>query len=431
MFDLTGPRRTFCDGLSRRDFLSVGALGGALTLADVLRARAATPAGRTAAATSSGRPKSAIMVYLPGGPSHIDSFDPKPEAPVEFRGEFKAIGTAVPGVRLSEHLPLIAADFRKYAVLRSLVSVNEHSDSLVMTGHSDRDNATEGHPSFGSVVSKMRSGSESAVPHFVSLRGMTRGTEPGILGIAHRPFTPSGPAQSDLRLANGVTAGRFEQRKNLLGAFDDVRRDIDATGSMAGLDAFNQKAFEMVTSGRVREALDVSREDAKTRERYKGLEAFLNARRLVEAGVGVVTLSIGGWDTHGNNFVTLRRQLPQLDRGVSMMVNDLAERGLLDDTIVIVWGEFGRTPKVNMTAGRDHWPSAMSALVAGGGLKVGQAVGATNSRGERPDSRPITVPQVLSTLYRAVGVDPALTFPNGGGRPVYVLDDREPVRELL
>ncbi len=187
----------------------------------------------------------------------------------------------------------------------------------------------------------------------------------------------------------------------------------------------------MVTSGAVRKALDLNNEKSEVRERYKGVEQFLTARRLVEAGVGCVTLAIGGWDTHGQNFQSLRKQLPQVDRGVANMIQDLHDRGLGDDVVTIMWGEFGRTPKINMNAGRDHWSPVMGAMIAGGGLKMGQAVGASTARGERPKDRPYTASQVLSTVYRAVGIDPATTFTNGNGRPMYILDDRAPVTELL
>jgi len=375
--------------------------------------------------------KAAIMIYLPGGPSHLDMYDLKPEAPMEFRGEFKPIATNVSGVQICEHFPLQAKMFDKLAVVRSLVSVDEHSDSLVTTGFSENTNRTQHHPSFGSVMSKIRGGRED-IPPFVSLRGMAPGTEPGFLGIAHRPFTPDGPGMSNLRLANGVDTTRGDDRKALLHSFDDVRRDIDASGTMQGMDSFTQRAFDMVASGAVRKALDLKNEDPRSRDRYHGVEQFLTARRLIEAGVGCVTLAVGGWDTHSSNFKTLRTQLPQVDRGIANLIQDLHDRGMQDDVVTVMWGEFGRTPKINGSdGGRDHWSPAMSALVAGGGLKMGQAIGTTSARGEYPKDRKVTVPQVLSTLYHAVGIDPSQTFPSGSGRPMYILDDREPVRELL
>ena len=430
MLTFLGHRQPFCDGINRRNFLTIGALGAGLTLADVLRAKAATKPGDSQT-LSRGSPKAAIMIYLPGGPSHIDMYDPKPDAPVEFRGEFNAISTNVPGIQICEHMPMQARMMDKLAVIRSLVAVDEHSDSYLMTGYPEQVNRTVGHPSFGAVMSKLK-GSADEVPPFVSLRGMSIGSEPGYLGVAHRPFTPDGPGQANLRLAGGVNVNRMDDRKSLLGSFDTARRDVDATGSMKGMDSFTQRAFDMIASGTVRKALDLKQEDPRTRDRYKGVEQFLTARRLVEAGVGCVTLSYGGWDTHTANFKQLKTQLPMLDRGIANLIQDLHDRGLQDDVVTVVWGEFGRTPKVNSTdAGRDHWSPVMSAMVAGGGLKMGQAIGASSARAEYPKDRPYKVPQVLATLYRAIGIDPGMTFNNGSGRPMYILDERDLVSELV
>ncbi|HEV2947583.1 MAG TPA: DUF1501 domain-containing protein [Gemmataceae bacterium] len=426
MLTIWGERQPFCDGVTRRGFLKIGAFGAGLTLAEMLRLRAS--AGPTPTSRSG---KSAIMIYLPGGPSHMDMYDLKPEAPKEFRGEFRPIATNVPGIQICEHMPLQARMFDKLAVIRSVVSVEEHSDSLVMTGYSENTNRTAHHPSLGAVVSKVR-GSANDIPPFVSLRGSTIGTEPGYLGVGHRPFTPDGPGLENLRLAHGVNRERVTQRKSLLQTFDSVRRDMDASETMRGMDTFAARAFDMVASGSVRKALDLTREDPRVRDRYKGVEAFLTARRLIEAGVGCVTLAIGGWDTHSSNFKTLKQQLPRVDRGVANLIQDLHDRGMDQDVVTVMWGEFGRTPKINNSdGGRDHWAPVMSALVAGGGLKMGQAIGASNSRGEVPKDRPIKVPEVLSTVYHALGIDPSQTFPNGNGRPMYILDDREPVTELL
>jgi hypothetical protein len=425
MLTIWGAKQGFCDGISRRNFLQLGAFGAGLTLADMLKLQAATPAGRTGAT----RAKSAIMIYLPGGPSHMDMYDLKPEAPAEFRGEFKPIATNVPGVQISEHFPMQARMWDKLACIRSIVSADEHSDSLVMTGKTQRENMTANHPSFGSVVSRVRAQDSVEVPPFVSLRGMSRGTEPGFLGISHRPFSPNGPGVENLRPLANVNADRQGERRSMLESFDGVRRDVDA--NIAGLDTFTTRAFDMIANGGVRNALNLDRENQATRQRYQGIESFLTARRLVEAGVGCVTLSYGGWDTHGQNFQSLRRQLPVLDRGLANLIQDLHDRGLQDDVVTIVWGEFGRTPRVNNNAGRDHWSPVMSCMIAGGGLRMGQAIGASTARGERPQDRRTTVPQVLSTIYRAIGIDPARTFPNGTGRPVHIVEDRESVRELV
>src|SRR6516225_2735449 len=398
MFTLWGAQHRFCDNISRRSFLQIGAFGAGLTLADMLRFKALAGPGKAAST------KSAILIYLPGGPSHMDMYDLKPDAPKEFRGEFNPIATNVSGVQICEHFPLQAKMWDKLAVVRSVVSVGEHSDSLVMTGYSDQVNRVAGHPSFGAVVSKLRGDANGSVPPFVSLRGMSRGSEPGFLGVAHRPFSPNGPGLQNLKPATGVDEGRMGQRKDLLEAFDDTRRDIDASGTMSGLDTFTARAFDMVASGTVRKALDLKNEDAQTRERYKGVEQFLTARRLVEAGVGCVTLAIGGWDTHGNNFVSLKKQLPQVDRGVANLIQDLHDRGMQNDVVTIMWGEFGRTPKINNSdgGGRDHWSPVMSALIAGGGLKMGQAIGSSSARGEYPKDRKYTAPQVLATIYTAM-----------------------------
>jgi hypothetical protein len=426
MLTIWGSRERFCDGINRRNFLKIGAFGAGLTLADMLRIRAlASPSG-----TATTSPQAAIMIYLPGGPSHMDMYDLKPNAPVEFRGEFRPINTNVPGCQICEHMPMQARMWDKLAAIRSIVSVDEHSDSLVMTGHSQRDNMIGNWPSFGAVVSRVR-GLGANVPPFVSLRGMSRGTEPGFLGVAHRPFTSGGPGVENLRMAQGVTTGRIGERRSLLEGFDSVRREIDASGTAEGMDSFTGRAFDIIASGGVRNALDLAREPQAVRERYRGVEQFLTARRLVEAGVGCVTLAIGGWDTHGQNFQTLRRQLPQVDRGVANLVQDLYDRGLNRDVVVVMWGEFGRTPRVNNSAGRDHWSPVMSAMIAGGGLRMGQMVGTSTARGERPHDGRVSASQVLATIYRAIGIDPAQTFLDNTGRPRHILDDRAPIRELI
>jgi uncharacterized protein (DUF1501 family) len=430
MLTFLGQRQSFCDGINRRNFLKLGAFGAGLTLADQLRLTASASQG----ATTSTKMKSAIMVYLPGGPSHMDTYDLKPDAAAEFRGEFKPIKTNVPGIDICEHFPMQAKMMDKLSIVRSLIANDEHSDSYVMTGYTEQVNraAVQGqHPSFGSVMSKLRSGM-SDIPPFVTLRGMGLGCEPGFLGVAHRAFSPDGPGLSNLKRAGGLTAEGMDERKNLLTSFDNIRRDIDKGTTMTGLDAFTGRAFDMIASGQVHKALDLKHEDPRVLDRYKNVEMFLKARRLIEAGVGCVTLSYGGWDTHSSNFKTLKKQLPELDRGIANMIQDLHDRGMEDDVVTVVWGEFGRTPKINSSdAGRDHWSPAMSALVAGGGLKMGQVVGSTNARAEHPKERPYKVPSLLATLYHAVGIDPGMTFPNGTGRPMYVLDERQPVSELL
>jgi hypothetical protein len=426
MFTVHGPSQRFCDGLTRRSFLRLGALGASLTLADVLRLQAT-------AGTATSSSKSVIMINLPGGPSHMDMYDLKPEAPVEYRGEFKPIKTNVPGVHICELFPRQARMWDKFAVIRSVRGGQEHSDAQTNTGYHEFENRTAHHPAVGAVVSRLRSSHTADIPPFVSLRGMSAGTEPGFLGVAHRPFTTDGATRRNLRLSG--TVGQMKDRQSLLTSFDSVRREIDTTGTMRGIDRFQERAVDMVFSGKVRKALDLSREEPRSRERYRGyqVEQFLTARRLVEAGVGCITLNYGGWDTHSENFKTLRRQLPPLDLGLSHLVQDLHDRGMQNDVLIIMWGEFGRTPKVGDSTpdGRGHWPPVMSALLAGGGLKMGQAIGSSSARGETPKDRPYTVQRVLSTVYHTLGIDPGRTFPNGSGRPMYLLDDRKPVSELI
>jgi uncharacterized protein (DUF1501 family) len=426
MLNFLGSKQQFCDGVTRRNFLAIGAFGAGLALSDMLRLKAQANEGSRPTT-----PKAAIMIYLPGGPSHLDMYDPKPDAPVEYRGEFQPISTNVSGVQICEHMPRQARMMDKLAIIRSLVSVGEHSDAECMTGYSENVNRVAAHPSIGSVISRIRGSSNNDIPPFVSLRGMTTGCEPGFLGIAHRAFTPDGPGLSNLNL--NVSRERVSERRSLLQEFDTVRRDIDARGTMQGLDTFSQRAFDMISSGATRQALDHNREDPRTRDRYRGVEQFLTARRLVEAGVGCVTLGYGGWDTHSDNFNTLRRQLPALDRGIANLIQDLHDRGMDQDVVTVVWGEFGRTPRVgDSTAdGRGHWPNVMSAMIAGGGLRMGQVIGSSNARGELPRDRRCTPSQVLATIYGAIGIDAGQTFLNGSGRPMYVLEDRQPIRELV
>jgi uncharacterized protein (DUF1501 family) len=436
VFTILGQKHKLCDGISRRNFLKVGAFGAGLTLADLLQSQAAR------ATTNNAPAKSAILIWLYGGPSHIDMYDLKPEAPAEFRGEFKPIQTNVPGVAICEHLPMQARIFDKLALLRSCTvsADNGHNDVEVTTGFNRTLNLKEHHPAMGSVISKIRGGNTDGIPPYVNLRLDPRialdgpyGVEPGFLGVAHRAYTPGGPDIDNLRLSKGVSMDRLNDRKTLLSGFDTFRRDLDASGTVRGLDAFTTRAFDMVTSGTVRKALDLSQEEPRSRDRYRGVEQFLTARRLVEAGVGCVTLSINGWDTHGDNFNKLKKDLlPALDRGFANLIKDLHDRGMQDDVVTLLSGEMGRTPRINQkNAGRDHWIEAMSVVVAGGGFKMGQVIGATDARAERSKERPYRMAQVLSTVYHALGIDPSRTLPNATGRPIYLLDDREPVSELL
>jgi hypothetical protein len=451
-FPGANPSR-FCDGLSRRGFLKLGALGlGGLTLADMLRLKA-----RGGASPRAGS-KAVIYVYLWGGPSHIDTYDMKPDAPVEYRGEFKTIRTNVPGFDICEHLPLQAKIADKLALVRNLkFNPNFHDPVELFSGFKKPTEAgTAARPDFGSVVSKLRDGSGPRdLPPYIAL-DKTAGYEfrngPAYLGLAHKAFVPGDKMQS-LALPRGVTLERLQDRQVLRSSFDGMRRDLDQR-ALDGMDAFTAQALDMVTSSRAREAFDVSREPEPVRARYGEGEAtrLLQARRLVEAGVPVVTLTFGGvvpasvckdnisatsWDTHQNGFPCLRAKLPLLDRAVYALITDLHDRGLDRDVTVMIGGEMGRFPQVGKGGcgaspdGRGHWTQAGFSLIAGGGLRTGQVVGRTDKRAERPVGTPYTPQNLLATLYRALEIDPATTLPNYSGRPVYLLDDCEPIKELV
>ncbi len=395
--------------------------------------------------------KSVIMIYLPGGPPHQDMFDLKMEAPSEIRGEFKPIPTNVPGIRICEHLPRMAAMMDKLTIIRSISdAVDDHSDFHCMTGRSTRNQPPGGWPTFGAISSKLLSSNNPAIPPFVGLEPRMQhrpynAATPGFLGPGYGSFRPQGQGKGDMAL-NGVTLDRLADRRLLLSGFDRFRRDVDASGLMEGLDQFNQQAFGVLTSSRLLEALDFQKEDPQLIERYgKGdpkphgdaapmlMEQFLVARRLVEAGVRVVTVAFGFWDYHGNNFGNARSDLPMLDQGVTALVEDLHQRGLDKDVSVIVWGEFGRTPTINKDGGRDHWPKASCALLACGGMKTGQVIGATDRLGAEPTERPVRFGEVFSTLYHNLGIDAAkTTVTDLTGRPQYLVEDGlPPIGELI
>jgi hypothetical protein len=421
MLTFFGRRRRYCDGISRRDFLRVGALSvGGLTMADMLRLNAQAAAGPTPG-------KSVIMVFLHGGPTHMDSYDMKPAAPVEFRGEFRPIHTNVPGIDICELMPRQAQIMDKLAILRGLHFVEEHSAHSLWTGYPER----VSRPAFGSVVSYLK-GKHNGLPPYVSLMNRPMDEDPAYAGTAHRPFVPTGPGLENLGLVSGVSLDRLQDRKHLLSHLDTIRRDIDYRGALAGIDAYTVRALDMVASTKTREAFDISREPAGVREKYgKANEDFLRARRLVEAGISVVTLVVGGWDTHGNNFNAMRSMLPNLDQGVHSLVSDLHERGLNKDVAVVVWGEFGRTPRVNPSAGRDHWPRAGFTVLAGGNFKTGQTIGETDAHGESAKGLSMTASHVLTSLYEHLGIDAGRTIPDNNGRPMYLLDERDAVPGLV
>jgi len=451
MLTILGPATRYCDGLSRRSFLkigglSMGALGG-VGLSNILQAQAASgSAGKS-------RHKAVINIFLAGGPPHQDMWEIKTEAPKEIRGEFSPIATKVPGIQIGECFPRIAAMMDKFAVIRSVVGCDGGHDGYhCMSGWPRRDSASiGGRPSIGSVISKLQGPVSPAIPPFVALADRTSHMEwsepgsPGFLGAAYQAFKPNGQGMSDLRI-NGVTLDRLQDRKALLKGLDHLKRSSDASGLLTGMDAFSEAAFGVLTSSKLADALDLSKESPETRARYGDgkpyhfqydgaptvNEHLLIARRLVEAGVRCVTMSYGRWDSHGDNFGLVRDHGPKLDQCVTALVQDLEERGMLDDVSVVVWGEFGRTPRINPGAGRDHWPRVSCALLAGGGMKTGQAIGATNRLGEYPVSRPVDMQEVVATLYHNMGIDTnATTIMDPTGRPRYLVDTREPVRELV
>ncbi|MFN0196605.1 MAG: DUF1501 domain-containing protein [Planctomycetaceae bacterium] len=445
---------------NRREFLRFGALGlGGLTWADALRQEARSDN------VNAPKAKSVIMICLPGGPSHIDMYDPKPDAPVEFRGEFASIGTNVPGMEFSEYMPLQAKIADKLSVIRGIKFQGRHDPYELLSGYpsvrTGEIRAGEKWPVFGSVVSRLRSEQSTempSLPPYVNLNDLrvvpnTDDPEvPRYMGPHHGPFRPTGPGLENLRLPADVTLDRLGKRKSLLDRFDQARQDAEASEDMHALDDFQRRALELVSSGAVYQALDLNREDPRVRDRFHGCTDLLLARRLVEAGVSVVTVAQGGfrrgpgmpvfgvWDTHSQNFPDMRKLLPHYDRAIYTLLTDLYERGLDQQVAVVIWGEFGRTPRIGDEArilgsqfadGRGHWWDAGFAVVAGGGLRMGQVVGETDSKAEQAKGKPYTPQNVLATIYHVLGIDPASAFNDYQGRPVHLLDDREKIRELI
>ncbi len=436
---------------SRRDFLRAGLFGAAgLGLADVLRAEAATPVATK---------NSVILLWMRGGPSHIDMWDPKPDAPVEYRGEFGTISTSVPGVYLSDMLPQCARIMEKWSIVRSLHhhdAGHSAADQICFTGYNSGPRADENvHPSCGSIVAEQLQHLSPDLPAYVMIPRMVPGTDAAYLGVGYKPFeTQADPAAAgpfkmqNFELPSGVSAERVNQRKSLLACFDDLRSEVDQTGQMRAMDRFQQQAWGILGSTRTREAFDLDAEPAGIRERYGFMPAFdpgasnrcgapawsqrmLLARRLVEAGVRLVTVDLRWWDTHVLGFDSLRRGfLPRFDQAYSALIEDLEQRGLMDSTLVVAWGEFGRTPRVNNDAGRDHYPNVFSAALAGGPVRGGRVVGESDSKGAFPKSNPKTPQDVLAMIYRHLGVDTHKSYLNNAGRPIPVLPHGTPMSEL-
>lgn len=432
MLRLTFPRRRpDCDGRTRRDFLKVGALGATgLTLPDLLRARAAGT-GQPSKSTS------VVWLWLGGGPTHVETFDPKMTAPAEYRSVTGAVRTAIPGVEIGGTFPRMAAVADKMAFVRSFAHRNSgHGGGThwVMTGadFAAADNgAAPNKPGIGAVAARYRGPTDprTGLPTYVRM-GNILGDGPAWLGAPFGPFDVAGKGRQNMTLA--VAADRLDDRRGLLHALDTADRRADASGLMAGMDSFETQAFDLVRS-RAKEVFDPKREDPRTRDRYgPGLgEQLLTARRLCEAGVGFVTISTGGWDMHGNIGAAMSRLGPVVDRAVSAFVADCADRGLDRDILLVITGEFGRTPRVNGTAGRDHWAPLSTLALAGGGLRMGQVVGESNAKAEVPRSTPIGPPDLMATVFHVLGLPVDLHFRDPSGRPVPMAHGGKPIAELI
>jgi hypothetical protein len=444
VLDILGVRRRpTCDGPgpSRRVVLRAGVLGMAgLTLADLLRLRARA---RDEGGKRRNKDTAVIQVFLEGGPSQVDTYDPKPEAPVEFRGEFGPIAGNVAGVSLCELLPRQARILDKLAILRGLHHTStDHGVGThwIMTGFPGQPSHGDNlRPSVGSVVARLRGSNFPGIPGYVTVPETPAFARGAYLGPSGNPFSPRGDLLRDDRVRSldrppGLDLDRLDDRRDLLLKLDRIERQRDASGVMAAMDRFSAEAHDMVTGPRAREAFDLTREAASVRDDYGRTEvgqACLLARRLVEAGVTFVTVVAGGWDHHGRLFANCRRQLPPLDAALASLVADLHERGLSDRVLVVAWGEFGRTPRINGQGGRDHWPGCMSAVVAGGGLRMGQVIGSTGRRAEAPVDRGLRPEDLLRTVYDVLEIDPRQVFRNESGRPLAILDQGQPIPELL
>ena len=456
----------FCDGLSRRSFVQIGGLGlGGISLQEVLRAQSNAPVKTSE--------KSVIMIYLPGGPTHLDTVDMRPHAPQEIRGPFSPIQTAVPGIQICELLPMLAKNVDKMVLIRSLVGgQNRHESFQCYTGRpggrpGDNEPAG-GWPTFGAVISKLQGPGPGRVPAYLDAGpkmgyvpynnmgghdGPFKPSWPGFTGIRHTPFQLNGEGKDDLVLSS-VSADRLDSRKRLLDSFDQYRRGIDSTlrETDQESDPFREQALGILTSSKLAEALDLEKEPASVRQRYgsggpttpsfggapKSPQHFLLARRLVEAGVRCVTVAFGAWDWHANRGGPLSKlaseDLPMFDQALSALIEDLGDRGLLERVSIVVWGEFGRTPRINAKGGRDHWPEVGCCLLAGGGMSTGQVVGSTTKWGERARSRPVHFQDVFATLYHNMGIDTkTATVQDLTGRPRYLVENGNytPIAEII
>ncbi len=436
---LHGSSTPFCDGVTRRGFLKAGFLGlGGLTLSDLLRIRAA--AGTTGI---SGR--SVIYIELAGGPSHFETYDPKPNAPQEYRGPFGVAKTNIPGIWFSELMKEQAAVMDKLAVIRSIhhdSSSHDTSSHLTQTGYykTSRKGGANTFPSVGAFTAKLKGPNTPGIPPYVAIGNKMRNGGAAFVGKAFGPFETGGNPNDkvfnvrNLDLAAGLNVARLEDRRGLETTLDEAHRLVDNAGAAEAVDQFQQQAFELLLGDRARRAFDISQEPAANRDRYGRStvgQSLLLARRMVEAGSAFVTLRVSSWDDHTKIKDRMESKGPDYDRGVAALVSDLHERGLDRNVLVVAMGEFGRTPRINRGAGRDHWGKVMSVLLAGGGLNVGQVIGASTPKGEEPADAPYRPEHVLAMVYRHLGIDPSITIPDHSGRPRYLLEERKLISELI
>lgn len=439
---------------NRRNFLKAGAIGftgAGLSLSNVLRAEASS--------AITNKEHSVIILWMRGGPPHQDMWDPKPEAPVEYRGEFGTMQTNVPGITLSDMLPMSARIMDKWSIVRSLFhhdAGHSAADQICFTGYNSGQNPDENaFPSCGSIAAKQLQHLKPELPAYVMIPKNVPGTDSAYLGVAYKAFeTLSDPAKEgpfsvpNFAFADGVTLNRYGDRRTLLQGFDNLRREVDQSGDMEAMDRFEQQAWGLLSTDKARKAFDLDAEPREIRERYGFAPAFdpgasnrcgapawsqriLLARRLVEAGVRVVTVDLRWWDTHVKGFDSLRRGfLPRFDQAYSALIEDLDQRGLLEKTLVVAWGEFGRTPRVNNDAGRDHYPNVFSAALAGGPVKGGRVVGESDAKAAFPKSNPKTPQDVLATIYKHLGVDGSVSYVNRAGRPIQALPFGQPIHEF-
>jgi hypothetical protein len=431
MFECSDYRRW-----SRRHFLTVGA-AGAITLPLALRAAAGPSAG-----TVSGSEMNAIFLWLGGGPAHLDTFDPKPEAVPEVRGPFKVIPTSLPGCRLSEVLPRLATQMHRVTLIRSVThNIGSHAPGSLYLLTGNRPLPSLKYPTYGSVMTREKQARDD-VPPFVAVPAEpVESPGAGYLGVAFNSFSVNADPQAAnfsvraISLPDGTSLERVARRTGLLHRLDQKFPDGSEDETLAGLDRFQHQAYDIVRSPRARRAFDLQAEPAAVRDRYGRTtvgQSCLMARRLIEAGCRFVTVNTTGWDTHGQNFAQLKdRLVPPVDQGLATLLEDLDVRGLLACTVVLVVGEFGRTPKINKSAGRDHWPYSMFALLAGGRLQRGQVYGSTDAGGERPRDRAVSPDDVAATFYQALGIDPWKEYHSPTGRPVRIVADGRSIPEIL